>query len=182
MLASDSDQKLRALQKIGKTRFGTYWTSAQSLLPALPKIRSLVQAKEIKFKVSSLLSEFVLVELMIHFQDKKIHALFQSQLSVEYHRLELALVQYVAIIGPLMRSLWSLEASAANASDVFVFLTASAASLRDLFQRDSNLTGIPASLANAATEIFNDEYDEFFLHTEIYFAAFALDPRESYSA
>lgn len=96
---------------------------------------------------------------------------------LEYHKLELALSQYVVIIAPLMRSLWSLEASTANASDVFVFFTAIAAQLRDLFQKSPRETGIPTELANSVIEIFNDEYDNMFLNNDIYFVAFALDPR-----
>jgi hypothetical protein len=42
---------LPAIQKIGKTRFGTYWLAANSVKECLPRIRELVQAKEIKFKV-----------------------------------------------------------------------------------------------------------------------------------
>ncbi|KAI0683440.1 hypothetical protein BC835DRAFT_1295844, partial [Cytidiella melzeri] len=63
----DSDgHKLSALQKIGKTRFGTYWTSAQSLLPALPKIRSLVQARKIRFKVCLATAPLCVLLLQYH--------------------------------------------------------------------------------------------------------------------
>ncbi|EPS96167.1 hypothetical protein FOMPIDRAFT_1095199, partial [Fomitopsis schrenkii] len=131
---------LLALKKIGKTRFGSTWSSADSILPAMPRIRELVIAKEIKFK------------------------------------LELGLLQYTTIGEPICRSLWSLEASDANASDVFVFFTAIGASLKELFAKDQDETGIPVALANKVVNIFNDRYDEFFFHSEIYFVAFALDP------
>jgi len=45
------DLPLPAIQKIGKTQFGTYWMAANLVKECLPKIRELVQAKEIKFKV-----------------------------------------------------------------------------------------------------------------------------------
>jgi len=45
------DGPVNSLQKIGKTRFGTYWLAANALDPCLPKIRELVIAKTIKFKV-----------------------------------------------------------------------------------------------------------------------------------
>lgn len=48
---SAGEERIKALQKVGKTRFGTYWTSANALDPCLPHIRSLVVNKEIKFKV-----------------------------------------------------------------------------------------------------------------------------------
>lgn len=47
----EDGNKLLALKKIGKTRFGSTWSSADLVLPALPRIRELVIAKEIKFKV-----------------------------------------------------------------------------------------------------------------------------------
>jgi len=44
-------EPVKALQKIGKTRFGTNWTACVALEPCLSFIRSLVGAKIIKFKV-----------------------------------------------------------------------------------------------------------------------------------
>jgi hypothetical protein len=49
-LAGD-DEPVNALQKIGKTRFGTHWMAANALDPCLPSIRSLVLGGKIKFKV-----------------------------------------------------------------------------------------------------------------------------------
>jgi len=46
-----NDSPLPAIQKIGKTWFGTYWMAANSVKECLPRIQELVQAKEIKFKV-----------------------------------------------------------------------------------------------------------------------------------
>jgi hypothetical protein len=46
-----NDAPLPAIQKIGKTRFGSYWLAANLVKECLPRIRELVQAKEIKFKV-----------------------------------------------------------------------------------------------------------------------------------
>jgi hypothetical protein len=42
---------VKALQKIGKTRFGTNWTACVALEPCLSFIRGLVGTKVIKFKV-----------------------------------------------------------------------------------------------------------------------------------
>lgn len=39
------------LQKIGKTRFGTYWSACKALEPCLTFIRDLVREGLIKFKV-----------------------------------------------------------------------------------------------------------------------------------
>ena len=36
------DEPVKALQKVGKTRFGTHWTAACALDPCLPYIRNLV--------------------------------------------------------------------------------------------------------------------------------------------
>ena len=48
----DGDSPVNALQKIGKSRFGTHWLAAVAIDPCLPFIRYLVIAKTIKFKVS----------------------------------------------------------------------------------------------------------------------------------
>ena len=92
-----------------------------------------------------------------------------------YARLEQELLQYINIVAPLIRSLWSLEAAHANAADVFVFWLAAAACLKDLFSKSSAATGIPSSLAGDVTTIFNKRYKEFFTN-EVYFTAFALNP------
>lgn len=90
------------------------------------------------------------------------------------------MLQYINIVAPIIRSLWSLEAANANASDVFVFWLASAATLKDLFSRGPSKTGITTVLANQVTAIFNKRYKEFFTN-EVYFTAFALDPRQFYT-
>jgi len=46
-----NDLPLPAIQKIGKTQFGTYWQAANSVKECMPRIQELVQDKEIKFKV-----------------------------------------------------------------------------------------------------------------------------------
>lgn len=75
----------------------------------------------------------------------------------------------------IIRSLWSLEAAHANAADVFIFWLACAATLKDLFSKGPDITGIPNSLAEAVIAIFNKRYAEFFKN-EIYSTTFALDP------
>lgn len=47
------DKPVKALQKIGKTRFGTHWTAANALDPCLGNIRHLVVNRIIKFKVGA---------------------------------------------------------------------------------------------------------------------------------
>ena len=97
--------------------------------------------------------------------------------SSKYSEFEQSLLQYITIVAPLIRSLWFLEAAHANAADVFVFWLAYVATLRHLFSKGSNVTGIPTSLAEAAITIFNKCYKAFFVN-KIYFAAFVLDPRK----
>jgi hypothetical protein len=48
------DMPVKALEKVGKTRFGTHWSAANALDPCLPNVRNLVIAKTIKFKVNSI--------------------------------------------------------------------------------------------------------------------------------
>lgn len=54
----------------------------------------------------------------------------------------------------LIRSLWSLEAAAANASDVFILWLAIIAALACMFEVTAlDRNGIPRDMANAVTEI-----------------------------
>jgi len=102
--------------------------------------------------------------------------MFVNRLNGKYQDCERHLLWYLSIVAPLIRSLWSLEAAHANASDVFVFWLAAAATLDDLFSKGEATTGIPRALANEITEIYNRRYAEFF-QNDLYFVAFLLDPR-----
>lgn len=99
-------------------------------------------------------------------------------MSEDYRRLELGLLQYIGIIQPLIRSLWALESSQANASDVYVFALAIGASLRELFDLGRAKTGITTELAEEVMGIVNERFDEFFEDCkDFHVTAFALDPR-----
>ena len=100
-----------------------------------------------------------------------------NRASSTYGNFEGMLLQYINIVAPIIRSLWSLEAAHANASDVFIFWLAAAATLKDLFSKGSEKTGITDLLAREVMGIFNKRYKEFFAN-KIYFVAFTLDPRE----
>ncbi|KAI0311270.1 ribonuclease H-like domain-containing protein, partial [Amylostereum chailletii] len=150
--------KVYALQKLGNTRFGTHYSGTKSVYQCLPNIRELVVSKEIKFK------------------NKSAQSLFASR-SLDYAVFELDLGRFVAITEPLARSTWALESSHANAADVYVFWLACAAQYRELFAKGEDQTGISMELANEVIDIFNDHFDEFFMANEVYFTAFALDPR-----
>jgi hypothetical protein len=48
----NEDKHVLALQKIGRTRFGTHWSSAAALEAVLPNIHALVKDGAITFEVS----------------------------------------------------------------------------------------------------------------------------------
>lgn len=152
------DHTVNGLQKIGKTRFGTHWSAAVSLQQCLANIKTLVENKIVKFK------------------NKKAHDVFMDWSL--FGRLGHDLETYITIVGPFIRSLWSLEASHANASDVFLFWLAIGASLKDLVQKDDRTRpgNIPVSLMHDVIAIYNRRWKEFF-RNDVYFTAFALDPR-----
>ena len=103
--------------------------------------------------------------------------MFMNRASGKYSKFEQILLQYITIVAPIIRSLWSLEVAHANASDVFNFWLAIAATLNDLFSKGPNVTGISVALACKVMAIINKRYQEFFTN-EIYFVAFMLDPHE----
>ncbi|KAJ8584996.1 hypothetical protein M405DRAFT_746027, partial [Rhizopogon salebrosus TDB-379] len=148
----NNDKTVNALQKIGKTRFGSHWAAAVSLEQCLSNVRSLVERKI----------------------NRKVQEMFLNRRSFKVMEQDLSV--YITIVGPFVRSLWALEASHANASDVFVFWLAIAATLEELFGKGEDESGIPASLVRRITAIFNRRWKEFFTN-DVYFVAFALDPR-----
>jgi len=103
--------------------------------------------------------------------------MFMNRASGKYSKFEQSILQYITIVAPIIRALWSLEAAHANASDVFIFWLAIIATLNDLFSKGPNVTGVPVSLAREVTAIINKQYHEFFTN-EVYFVAFTLDPRK----
>lgn len=90
-----------------------------------------------------------------------VQSIFANWGSDKYGDFERHLIWYMNIVAPLIRSLWSLEAVHANALDVFVFWLAAGATLNDLFSKDVSVTGIPRTLANQVTEVYNAHYKEF---------------------
>ena len=88
------------------------------------------------------------------------------------------LAVYTSIMAPIARSIKALEARAANAADVFIFWLGIAASLCNLFSKLSQVTGITTELAGKVTRVVNRRYKEFIDNspTDVYFAAFFLDP------
>lgn len=86
------------------------------------------------------------------------------------------LEQYEAIVAPLIRSLWSLEAAQSNASDVYILWLASCGALSILFKKPTNETGITKSLKGSVSGILNARFSEFFAN-DLYLVAFILDNR-----
>ncbi|KAL1714614.1 ribonuclease H-like domain-containing protein [Schizophyllum commune] len=155
----EEGEKVYALKKMGKTRFGSSRPSVVSLLAVLGHVRKLVQNGTISFK------------------SKTLSALFSKSGRFAYSRLETALQQYADITEPICKAICALEASHATLSDVFIFFLAIAAHLHEQF--NDPLSGISSKLADNVTTIFNDRFDQIFSeeHDE-YFVCFALDPRK----
>ena len=175
-LAGD-DELVKALQKVGKTRFGTHWTAACALDPCLPYIWNLVTSGSVKFKViasspshrHSLMSQHPPEQKgSRHVQESTfsfVSHLFEWPIAVHHHSSS----NYLVIV--VMRG------CARKCVQCLVFWHASAATLKEIFSKNIMTTGIPASLASNVTEISNKRYKDFF-HNSLYFTAFALDPRE----
>jgi hypothetical protein len=93
--------QLKALQKVRKTHFGTHWIAANALNPCLPNVKNLVIAKTIKFKVIH----------FIHLHPKyshpcnkntKVQGMFMNRASEKYGEFERGLLQYIAIVAPII--------------------------------------------------------------------------------
>ena len=176
---NDGNEKpLKALQTIGKTRFGTYWLAAQSLEPCLQQIQKLVSKGEVKFKVCPYFRHYdATVTDTATLKNEIVQGMFMNKGTGHYSQFERSLLHYLHIVEPFIRSLWSLEAARANASDVFVFWCAVAAVLKSLFDKGPGITGIPSEHAEKVITVFNKRYKEMFAD-HLYFTAFTLDPRK----
>lgn len=93
---------------------------------------------------------------------------------------KLGLTQYIKIIDPLARSLWSLEASKTNPGNVFLFWLAMGVELKSLFAQGKDATGISEALAQKVIGIFNRRYRAIIDETpgDPYFTTFYLNPRK----
>ncbi|KAJ7215069.1 ribonuclease H-like domain-containing protein, partial [Mycena pura] len=155
---TDKGEVANELQKPGTTRFGSMWSTFVSILPYIEIIQTLVRDGKIKFKVCSMFASC------------------SSQGSIDFLRFKTAIEIYINIVGPMIRSLWSLEAARARGSDVFIFWHAIAATLKHLLEQPTSTTGISLTLARRITTIFNRRFKKFF-ENEFYFVTFCMDPR-----
>lgn len=94
-----------------------------------------------------------------------------------YTTFESRMQQFIDISEPFARSIWSLESSLANLSDVYVFWHAACMAVKDVFENAEG--GIEKDIANGAIDIINDRYDQVFdPQNDQYFVTFALDRRK----
>ncbi|KAJ6479671.1 ribonuclease H-like domain-containing protein [Mycena sanguinolenta] len=163
MAEDGGDQQIRMLAKIGGTRFATHFMAASTIEPVLRNIQDLVLNGKIKFKVSLFLQ-----------------AVFGDRYSLQFPTFAKDLLTYQTVVAPMARSLWSLEATTANAADALIFWLAIASVLESFFEKPEEKTGLSSQLAQHVRAIFNARYSEFFGHSDVYFVALCLDPRTSY--
>ncbi|KAJ7248011.1 hypothetical protein C8J57DRAFT_1522570 [Mycena rebaudengoi] len=91
----DTGEPIQALKKIGKTRFGTYWTSSVGLDRSVRNIRQMVATGVVMFKVTPKLTQFDQTNVRGPEQlNRKAFAAF-----------ELSLLEYTNIVAPFIRSL-----------------------------------------------------------------------------
>jgi hypothetical protein len=92
-------------------------------------------------------------------------------------QLELDLSKLIEVIGPFAKSIQCLESTHSTPADVFLFWLAIMAQLDQLF-RDSKFQ-LPNDVKEQIRAITNRRYDGMINNgpTDVYFAAFFLDPR-----
>ncbi|KAJ3859091.1 ribonuclease H-like domain-containing protein [Lentinula novae-zelandiae] len=159
-------ERSKGLISVGGTRFATHYSSLASLEPHLRAIQRLVENGTIEIKAN-----------------KTVKSFFTSRSDV--NTFEITRYQYLAIVGPIARLLWSLESTVANAADVYVFWLAIAATLKNLFSDEQAVSklGLTSECIQDIIRIVNKRYKDFIddSPTDIYFSAFYLDPRFAHS-
>lgn len=93
-------------------------------------------------------------------------------------KFEQELTRYTSILAPIARAIKSLEATDATAADVYLFWLGIASSLKALFARPEDETGIPLELAQKITGIVNKRYKGIIDQApfDIYFNTYFLHP------
>ncbi|KAJ6545969.1 hypothetical protein B0H10DRAFT_1852757, partial [Mycena sp. CBHHK59/15] len=140
------------LEKVGKTRFGTFYWSGYALVGCLPPICELVATGDTKA------------------------ALGWFKQILTYQKFELELKQLVTILEPLARAIKCLEGLEVTVGDVWKFYVVVTAVLHDLFEE--NVLSFPESLQDNVCSIVNLRFDEM-IHGpsgDLYLAGFYLDP------
>jgi hypothetical protein len=96
-------------------------------------------------------------------------------------QLELDLSKLIEVIGPFAKAIQCLESTHSTPADVFLFWLAIIAQLDQLF-RDSKFQ-LPNDVKEQIRAITNRRYDGMINTgpTDVYFTAFFLDPRMSFS-
>ncbi|KAJ7639585.1 hypothetical protein B0H17DRAFT_1149189 [Mycena rosella] len=89
------------------------------------------------------------------FKSLLLHEVFGSRASLKLPTFIRDMLSYETIVGPLARSLWSLEVTTANTSDAFVFWLAIANTLDSVSEKKEKDTGIVKRLAGRVRVVFN---------------------------
>ena len=142
------------LRSIGKTRFNTVFSTAESLRRCEPAIRQLCQ------------------DGIVSFKDKSTTQLYLPGPSATEHVLKLDYL--LAILSPIYKSTTCLEASRSTVSDVFVFFLAVMCEIHDFITAPSS---VPVVVKEEIRRHANRRYKRIIGSSDIYLTGFFLDPR-----
>jgi hypothetical protein len=161
----------RGLVTIGDTRFGTIYWSGESILRGLPAFRVIIQDEVLQIHIPVSAEESVHIQIA----DSTKKGLEDS---TEALQLELDLTKLLEVIGPFAKSIKCLESAHSTAADVYLFWLAIVAQLEQLFLKKQ--TGsLPNYVKEQIRAITNRRFNGMINNapTDIYIAAFFLDPR-----
>jgi hypothetical protein len=100
--------------------------------------------------------------------------------SADILQLELDLVKLMDVIGPFAKAIKCLESAHATAADVYLFWLAVVAQLERLFLKKPSPATLPNWVREQIRAVTNQRFDGMIndAPTDIYVAAFFLDPRQ----
>jgi L-cysteine desulfidase len=73
----------------------------------------------------------------------------------QFQTMEHKMAMYTTVVAPFICSLRTLEAALANTSNVYIFWLAIIATLKELFVKGEDNTGIPPSPAYKISAVYN---------------------------
>ncbi|KAF7310297.1 DUF659 domain-containing protein [Mycena indigotica] len=147
----------KGLEKIGKTRFGTMYYTAYSLIRCFEAIRMLFHLDIIHTTGSEELSKLAWMRSL-----------------PEILTFEMHLKQLISVLEPIARAIKCLESSHTTVGDVWKFYVAITAVLKTVFEE--NVVGIPVSVQQEIRGAVNARVEQMLGCNSVYLTGFFLDP------
>lgn len=91
---------------------------------------------------------------------------------------QLMLDRYIAVTGPIAKSIECIEGTSTTACDIFVFWIATIASIKDALENED--LDFPPDVCEQIRSVLNARWRQLFHQNDLYLTAFYLNPRKQH--